>query len=863
MSKNLVIVESPAKAKTIERYLGKEYQVLASYGHVRDLVPKGGAVDPEQGFAMKYQVIDRNKRHIQNIDKALRSADALYLATDPDREGEAISWHVCEVLKERGALRDKPVHRVVFHEITRAAIQQAIAAPRQLSDSLINAQQARRALDYLVGFNLSPLLWKKIRRGLSAGRVQSPALRLIVEREEEIAAFEPREYWTIKAEAAADAQDGTAQTFQARLARYAGKKVEQFTFANEAAVREAEAAINRAADGTLTVAKVEKKQRQRHPAAPFTTSTLQQEAARKLRFSAQKTMSTAQRLYEDGLITYMRTDSVTLAGDAIAELRSLIQDRYGAENLPKSPRRYKTKAKNAQEAHEAVRPTSAARLPGSLEASLPLEQRRLYDLIWKRTVASQMSSAVFDTVGLNLLAGVSGDANHQFRATGSVLVKPGFMTVYREGTDDISPTKRGGPEAAPDRDDRVLPPLEVGDRLELGKLLSEQHFTEPPPRYSEATLVRALEEYGIGRPSTYAAILSTLRDREYVTMESRRFVPTEMGKVVNRFLTRHFTNYVDYEFTARMEDRLDAVSRGEREWTPLLGEFWQPFRERVDQIDSSVTRAQAVPPRPLGTDPKSGRPVFARFGRYGPMVQVGDAGDDAKPDFASLLPGQEIDRITLEEALKLFSRQRRLGTDPASGRPVFASRGRYGPYVQLGARGEKPKPAYSSLLPGQEVDRIGLEEALQLLRLPRELGETESGEPVSAGIGRLGPYVRYGKSYVNLREDNPCTIDLPRALELIAQHVASGGSRGRRGTARQPIVEFADASIAVLNGRYGPYVTDGKKNASVPNDRKPEELTLEECKELIAAAPQRRTRRRKRTAGGGRRQRSRSSAKDD
>ena len=861
MSKGLVIVESPAKARTIKRYLGKDYEVLASLGHVRDLVPKGGAVDPERGFAMKYQPIARSKTQVNEIAKAARKAKALFLATDPDREGEAISWHVCEILRKRGVLKGKGVHRVVFHEITKNAIREAMESPRDLSEPLINAQQARRALDYLVGFNLSPLLWKKIRRGLSAGRVQSPALRLIVEREEEIAAFEPREYWTIKAEAAADAQDGAAQTVKARLARYAGEKVEQFTFTSEAAVREAEEAIRRAAGGILTVARVDKKQRQRHPAAPFTTSTLQQEAARKLRFSAQRTMSTAQRLYEDGLITYMRTDSVTLAGGAIAELRSLILERYGAENLPKSPRQYRTKAKNAQEAHEAVRPTSAARLPGNLEASLPLEQRRLYELIWKRTVASQMSSAVFDTVSLDLSAGVSGEANHQFRATGSVLVKPGFMTVYREGTDDRSPPKRGQPEASPDRDDRVLPPLKVGDRLELGKLLSEQHFTEPPPRYSEATLVRALEEYGIGRPSTYAAILSTLRDREYVTMESRRFVPTDMGKVVNRFLTRHFTSYVDYEFTARMEDGLDAVSRGEQEWTPLLGEFWQPFRKRVEQIDSSVTRAQAVPPRPLGTDPKSGRPVFARFGRYGPMVQIGDAGDDAKPDFASLLPGQEIDRITLEEALKLFTRMRRLGTDPASGRPVFASRGRYGPFVQLGARSDKPKPTYSSLLPSQEVDQITLEEALQLLRLPRDLGETGSGEPVSAGIGRLGPYVRYGKTYVNLREDDPCTIELPRALELIAQHVASGGSRGRRGAARKPIVEFEEAGITVLNGRYGPYVTDGKKNASVPKDRQPEDLTLEECKELIAAAPQRRARGRRRTAGGAKRPRKRSAAK--
>lgn len=923
MSKNLVIVESPAKARTIERYLGKDYEVLASYGHVRDLVPKGGAVDPEHGFAMKYQVIEKNKRHVQNIARALRRADALYLATDPDREGEAISWHVCEILKEQGALRDKPVYRVVFHEITRAAIHQAITAPRQLSDSLINAQQARRALDYLVGFNLSPLLWKKIRRGLSAGRVQSPALRLIADREEEIAAFKPREYWTITAHALRSGEE-----FETRLIRYNGKKVEQFTFGDKAAAEEAEQTIRQAAAyapddrkaapprtsepevegadaarrgeasgiGVLTVVAVEKKQRRRRPAAPYTTSTLQQDATRKLRLSASQTMSTAQRLYEAGLITYMRTDSVTLASAAINELRKLIAARYGEYNLPAQPRRYVTKAKNAQEAHEAIRPTSAKSVPEALRAKLPSDQHRLYELIWKRTVASQMNPALYDTVSLDLtpgepdqaaeramLAGESGakqsgsvaktgSDGHVFRATGSILVKPGWLTVYgldrREGSapnqqrdlagNEETNSKRGGREQI---GDRLLPPMATGDQVTLAKLVPKQHFTDPPPRYSEATLVKSLEEYGIGRPSTYAAILSTLRDREYVTMESRRFVPTDMGKVVNRFLTQHFKSYVDYEFTARMEDRLDAVSRGEREWTPLLGEFWQPFRKRIDEIDSSVTRAQAVPPRPLGTDPKSGRPVFARFGRYGPMVQIGDVSDDAKPDFASLLPDQKIDRITLEEALKLFTQPRQLGTDPASGRPVFASRGRYGPFVQLGARGDKPKPAYASLLPGQEVDHIALEEALQLLQLPRDLGETESGEPVSAGIGRLGPYVRYGRTYVNLREDNPCTIELPRALELIAQHVARGGFRGKRRAAQQPIAEFAEAGITVLNGRYGPYVTDGKKNASVPKGRKPEELTLEECKELIAAAPQRRGRGRRRTGGGARRGRSRSSAK--
>ena len=789
MSKNLVIVESPAKARTIKRYLGKDYQVLASYGHVRDLVPKGGAVDPEQGFAMKYELIARNQKHVNTIAKAARQATALYLATDPDREGEAISWHVCNVLRERGVLAGKSVHRVVFHEITKSAIREAMESPRELSEPLINAQQARRALDYLVGFNLSPLLWKKIKRGLSAGRVQSPALRLIAEREDEIVAFEPREYWSIAVEAAVREQAGEAQTIQARLARYAGEKVEQFTFTNEAAVREAEEEIRSAADGVLTVARVDKKQRQRHPAAPFTTSTLQQEAARKLRFSAQKTMSAAQRLYEDGLITYMRTDSVTLAAGAIAELRSMIQERYGADNLPKSPRRYRTRAKNAQEAHEAIRPTSAARLPREVTSTLPLEQRRLYELIWKRTVASQMSSAIFDTVSLDLAAGASTRGNHAFRATGSVLVKPGFMIVYQEGRDDASSNKPVRTEASPDRDDRILPPLKVGDRLELRKLLSEQHFTEPPPRYSEATLVRALEDYGIGRPSTYASIISTLRNREYVEMQSRRFVPTDVGKVVNRFLTDNFAQYVDYEFTARMEDALDAISRGENDWVPLLQDFWKPFQKQVHHTETTVSRAQAAQARSLGTHPVNGRAVSVRMGRYGPFVQVGTREDEEKPSFASLRPGQNLDRISLDEALELF-------------------------------------------------------------KLPRTLGETEDGLPVSTNIGRYGPYVRYGNKFVTLRNDDPYTVELPRALELIAEHAA----------ANRAIKEFPEAGIEVRKGRYGPYVTDGKKNASVPKGRQPEDLTLEDCKELIAAAPARRGKRR--AAGGAKRKRTRTSAKD-
>jgi DNA topoisomerase I len=766
MAKNLVIVESPAKARTIEKYLGSDYEVLASYGHVRDLVPKEGAVDPDNRFAMKYQLIEKNEKHVEKIVKAVKKASAVYLATDPDREGEAISWHVHEVLKERDVLDSKEVHRVVFHEVTKRAIQEAIDQPRPLSEELVNAQQARRALDYLVGFNLSPLLWKKVRRGLSAGRVQSPALRLIVEREDEITAFKAQEYWTIEALA-----EQSAQTFPARLAVFAGDKVEQFSFTNEASVRAAEQRIRDTARGKLTVAKVDKKQRRRNPAAPFTTSTLQQEASRKLGFSAQRTMTVAQRLYEGidigdgtvGLITYMRTDSVTLADEALIELRSVIADRYGKDNLPEEPRRYTTKAKNAQEAHEAVRPTSAARAPEDVRRYLDPNQFRLYELIWKRTVASQMNPAVYDTVALDLVAGESPSGDISFRATGSVLVSPGFITVYQEGLDDT----------VQDETDHILPAVVEGDRLTLQELQSAQHFTEPPPRYSEATLVKALEEFGIGRPSTYASIISTLRNREYVEMENRRFIPTDVGRVVNRFLTKFFSQYVDYEFTARMEDSLDAVSRGEREWVPLLEEFWRPFTKLVEHTEANVTREQASQSRVLGVDPASGRPVSVRMGRYGAFVQIGTKEDEDKPKFAGLRPGQKMDTITLEVALDLF-------------------------------------------------------------KLPRELGATPDNEPVSANIGRFGPYVRYGSKFVSIRGDDPYTITLERALELIVEKKIADANRLIR--------DFPDQGIQVLNGRYGPYVTNKKKNAKIPKDRVPAELTLEECEALLAAAPERRAR---------------------
>jgi len=610
MGKKLVIVESPAKAKTIKKYLGKDVEVLASYGHVRDLLPKEGAVDPSNDFAMKYQVIDRNSKHVDAIAKAMKKADELYLATDPDREGEAISWHLFELLKKKGALKNKDTHRVVFHEITKQAVNEAVAHPRELSMDLVNAQQARRALDYLVGFTLSPLLWKKVRRGLSAGRVQSPALRMIVERELEIEAFEPKEYWTIEADATAD-----KQAFQAKLTHFKGDKLSQFTINNDAQSADVVEELNKAAQGKLLVTKVDKKQRKRNPTAPFTTSTLQQEASRKLGFGAQRTMSVAQQLYEGvdagegavGLITYMRTDSVTLAVEAVDELRSFIAERYGDSYVPKKPQEYKTKSKNAQEAHEAIRPTSILRTPESLKAYLSADQLKLYTLIWQRTLSSQMIHATLNTVAVDLGCG----AGNTFRANGSTVVNPGFMSVYLEGKDDSS---------AADKDEKMLPPMEVGDVVELLKIRPEQHFTEPPPRYSEASLVRSLEEHDIGRPSTYASIISTLLQREYVELEKKRFHPTDVGRVVGKFLVEHFTKYVDYDFTARLEDELDAVARGEEDWIPLLTEFWTPFKTQVETKDKEVQRSD-VTQELLDEDcPKCGKKLSSRLGRSGRFI---------------------------------------------------------------------------------------------------------------------------------------------------------------------------------------------------------------------------------------------------
>ena len=591
----------------MSRYLGKEFSALASYGHVRDLIPKQGAVDTENNFGMKYDLIEKNKKHVDAIVKAMKKSDVLYLATDPDREGEAISWHLYEILKERGVLDSKPVHRVEFFEITKKAIQSAISKPRELSSNLIDAQQARRALDYLVGFNLSPLLWKKVRRGLSAGRVQSPALRMIVEREQEIERFEPREYWTIESDVAAE-----GKPFVAKLTHFENNKLDQFDIADETHAGKVEKTLLDQAQGKLKVAKVEKKQRKRNPSPPFTTSTLQQEAARKLNFTAKRTMMVAQQLYEGfeidgetiGLISYMRTDSVNLAGEAIEEIRQTIVQRFGEENLPKKPQSYKNKSKNAQEAHEAIRPTSVLREPDQIKKYLKPEQYKLYSLIWKRTMACQMIHATLDTMSIDLEAG----AGNLFRATGSTVVKPGFMAVYQEGEDDAK---------AEDETQVLLPPLKEGEHIELRAIRTQQHFTEPPPRYSEASLVKTLEAHGIGRPSTYASIISTLQNREYVTLEKRRFTPTDVGRVVNKFLSEHFTNYVDYDFTAKLEDDLDAVSRGEKQWKPLLSDFWTKFKSQVD------SKADVERPGVELMDedcPKCGKKVAKRLGRNGYFV---------------------------------------------------------------------------------------------------------------------------------------------------------------------------------------------------------------------------------------------------
>lgn len=664
MSKNLVIVESPAKAKTIKKYLGKEFEVMACYGHVRDLVPKEGAVDPEHQFAMKYAIIEKNSKHVDAIVKAFKNADALYLATDPDREGEAISWHVYEILKSKRAIQKKPIHRVAFYEITKKAVNDAVANPRQVSMDLVNAQQARRALDYLVGFNLSPLLWKKVRRGLSAGRVQSPALRLIVEREEEIEKFQAQEYWTILAQAAAK-----KQTFNARLVEYQGEKLTQFSITTGDQAADTKEVLLKEANGKLLVTKVEKKQRKRNPAAPFTTSTLQQEAARKLGYTTQRTMRTAQQLYEGidvghgavGLITYMRTDSVSLAAEAQQAIRELIQKRYGKDQIPDEPRHFRTKTKNAQEAHEAIRPTNIELTPEDVKEYLTLEQARLYELIWKRTVASQMIHATLDTVSIDLNAGKT----NRFRASGSTITDPGFIAVYQEDFDD---KKKEHDEEG--EEGMILPPLKEGDIVDLKEIVTEQHFTEPPPRFSEASLVKALEEFGIGRPSTYSAIISTILHREYVILDQKRFKPTDVGRIVNRFLTQYFTQYVDYDFTAKLEDELDAIARGEKEWVPLMKDFWYPFKQLVTDTNENVQRKDVTQEALDEKCPKCGKELSIRLGKRGRFV-----GCSGYPD-CDYTRNMEGETTTASEVEVISDRK-----CPDCGSDLHIKFGRYGKFI--------------------------------------------------------------------------------------------------------------------------------------------------------------------------------------
>lgn len=807
MSK-LLIVESPSKAKTLKKYLGNDFEVLASYGHVRDLIPKTGAVDTKHDFAMKYEIIERNAKHVDAIAKAVKAADAIYLATDPDREGEAISWHIAEILKSRNLIKNKILKRVVFHEITKNAVQHAIDEPRDISMPLVNAQQARRALDYLVGFNLSPLLWKKIRRGLSAGRVQSPALRLIVERELEIEAFKSQEYWTIHLESIKK-----QHAFDAKLIQLNGQKVEQFTVTNKDQQEEIVGKLLVASAGKATVSRVEKKQKSRSPAAPFTTSTLQQEAVRKLGFTTNRAMRIAQQLYEGidigggavGLITYMRTDSFNMATEAVMQIRDYIKRNFDADYLPKSPIMYKTKSKNAQEAHEAIRPTDITRTPASLRAHMTPEQFRLYEMIWKRALACQMSAARFDAVSVDLAVG--SDAN-LFRATGQTMIFPGFIAVYMEGVDDEE-----------EEGESKLPTLETGEILDVQKIFGDQHFTEPPPRYGEASLVKTLEEYGIGRPSTYASIISTLQDREYVILDKKRFTPTDVGRVVNKFLTQHFTRYVDYDFTANLENQLDSVAEGEREWIPLLDEFWQGFNQQI-LAKANIDRADMTHELTGEDCPKCGKPLSKRLGKFGMFI-----GCTAYP---------ECDYIrNLNTNGDARAEPTTIGTDPQSNKDILLMNGPYGPYLQLGLpiEGEKKKPKRVSIPKEIPLADVNMETAMKLIALPRDLGlHPETNKKVIANIGRFGPYVNHDGKFKSIpRTDNVFNIDLARAVELLAQ--ANTGPAPIRGLGNHPT---GGGIIEIYAGRYGPYVQHGKLRATLQKSQEPETVTLEEAVELLA-----------------------------
>ena len=813
MSK-LLIVESPSKAKTLKKYLGNDFEVLASYGHIRDLIPKNGAVDPLNSFAMKYEIIERNSKHMDAITKAVKSADSIYLATDPDREGEAISWHIAEILAEKKLLKNKLLKRVEFNEITQTAVKHAIDNPRDIAMNLVNAQQARRALDYLVGFNLSPLLWKKIRRGLSAGRVQSPALRLIVERELEIEAFKNQEYWTIHLDALKH-----ANKFNAKLVLLNNQKVEQFTVVNHDQQADIVGKLLLASAGKTTVSRVEKKQRSRSPAAPFTTSTLQQEAVRKLGFTTSRAMRVAQQLYEGvdigsgttGLITYMRTDSFSMATEAVMSIRDYVKKNFEADYLPKSPIMYKTKAKNAQEAHEAIRPTDINRAPAKMRQYLNDEQFKLYEMIWKRSLACQMSPAKFDAVSVDLAVGqgLNSEAN-LFRATGQTLIFPGFIAVYMEGRDD---------EEDEDGESK-LPHLETGEILNVEKIYGDQHFTEPPPRYGEASLVKILEEYGIGRPSTYASIISTLQDREYVVLDKKRFTPTDVGRVVAKFLTEHFTKYVDYDFTANLENALDNVADGSREWIPLMAEFWQDFNNQI------ISKADVDRPGNELIDeacPKCGKPLQKQLSRYGTFIGCTGYNDEPKCDYKRSMNGSAqagADPVTI-------------GVDAESGKEVFLMNGPYGPYLQVGVavEGDKKKPKRVSIPKEINIAEMNIDVANMLLSLPRDLGlHPETNKKIVANIGRFGPYVNHDGKFKSIpKTDSVFSINNAGAVALLAA----------ANTGPAPIADLGahpsgEGRVEIYAGRYGPYVQHAKVRATIPKSIEPEELTMDEAIGLLA-----------------------------
>jgi DNA topoisomerase-1 len=826
---DVVVVESPTKAKTINKYLGDRYRVLPSYGHVRDLPEKDGSVLPDEDFRIIYQPLDEKRPRLAEIARALKGASHLYLATDPDREGEAISWHLLAALDEMGAINGLPVKRVVFHEITKRAVLEAMAKPRDLDAGLIDAYQARRALDYLVGFTLSPILWRKLQGSRSAGRVQSVALRLISEREAEIEAFVAREYWSITGEFGTPA--GAA--FMARLARLDGRKLEKFDLGDEAAAQHAVRLIEQQA---FAVESVDKRQVQRHPAPPFATSTLQQEASRKLGFNASRTMRTAQRLFEGipidgettGLITYIRTDSVQLSSEALRACRRQIGSAYGERYLPDQPRTFKTRTKNAQEAHEAIRPTDMSRAPQQVGRFLEDDQRRLYELIWKRTIASQMASALLDRVTVDL---GSKDGRIGFRATGSTIAFDGFLKVYQEDRDD--------PVQDDEEGEGLLPPMAQGDALDRRQISPRQHFTEPPPRFTEASLVKRLEELGIGRPSTYASIISVLQDRNYVRLESRRFVPEDRGRLVNAFLVAFFDQYVQPGFTAALEDRLDDIAAGQLDWKAVLREFWQPFAGIVGEVSerrvAEVIEAlndflgpQLFPPREDGSEPRScplcaGGRLSLKLGRYGAFV-----GCSNYPECRYTRPlGVKAEAAAAEAEAK----DRLIGVDPDSQEEVRLLRGPYGPYVQRGSGDEVKR---SSLPPNVAPADLDLDTALALLRLPRTIGtHPETGKPIEAGINRYGPYIKHDR-FVRLGPgDDVLTIGMNRAVALLEE------GRGQGRPAPKTLKELGphpedQRPVSLHQGRFGPYVKHGKTSASLPRSADPEAFSLADALELIA-----------------------------